>query len=79
MLYPPKPSLCTKVLFYIPENRPNFPTSKGFTRKISMNLLYQYNTTFLNFSPTSSHLYQLQVENSDEYDNGKFSIEREDS
>ena len=33
--------------------------------KISMKLVYQYMTIFLNFSPTSNHLHPLQVENCD--------------
>ena len=44
----------------------------------------QYMAIFLNFSPTSSHLHPLQVENCDsnsrlvvdEDDNGKFGLER---
>ena len=49
-----------------------------------MKLVYQYTTIFINFSPTSSHLHPLQVENCDsnsrlvvdEDDNGKFRLER---
>ena len=49
-----------------------------------MKLVYQYMAIFLNFSPTSSHLHPLQVENCDsnsrlvvdEDDNGKFRLER---
>ena len=49
-----------------------------------MKLVYQYMVIFLNFSPTSSHLRPLQVENCDsnsrlvvdEDDNGKFRPER---
>ena len=45
---------------------------------------YQYVALFLNFSPTSSHLYPLQVENCDSNsrlvvdkdDKGKFRLER---
>ena len=54
--------------------------------KISLTLFYQYMTIFFNFSPTSSHLHPLQVENcasnsrivvdEDEDDNGKFRLER---
>ena len=52
--------------------------------KISMKLVYQYMVIFLNFSPTSSHLRPLQVENCDsnsrlvvaEDDIGKFRPER---
>ena len=54
--------------------------SRGFRKKISMKLCYQYIAIFLNLSPTSSHLHPLQVENCDsnsrlvvdEDDNGKF-------
>ena len=50
-----------------------------------MKLVYQYIAIFFNFSPTSSHLHPLQVENCDsnsrlvvdEDDNGKFRLERE--
>ena len=49
-----------------------------------MKLFYQYRTFFINFSPTSSHLYPLLVENCesnsrlvvDEAHNGKFRLER---
>ena len=59
--------------------------TKGFRRKISTTLVYQYMTIFFNFfSPTSSHLHPVQVENCDsnsrlvvdEDDNGKFRLER---
>ena len=50
-------------IFYIPENRLNFHTSKGFRRKISMKLVHQHMPIFFNFSPTSSHLHPLQVKN----------------
>ena len=58
--------------------------TKGFRRKISTKLVYQYMAIFFNFSPTSSHLHPLQVENCDsnsrlvvdEDDNGKFRLER---
>ena len=51
---------------------------------ISMKLVYQYMVLFFTFSPTSSHLHPLQVENCysnsrlvvDEDDNGKFRLER---
>ena len=33
--------------------------------KISLKLFYQYMAIFFNFSPTSSHLHPLQVENCD--------------
>ena len=81
---PFKHSRCIKATFYIPENRPNFPTTKGFRMKISVNLVYQYMAIFFNFSLTSNHLHPLQVENCDsnsrlvldEDDNGKFRIEK---
>ena len=52
--------------------------------KMSMKLVYQYMAIFFNFSPTSSHLHPLQVENCDsnsrlvvdEDDKGKFRPER---
>ena len=58
--------------------------------KISMTLfyhVYQYMTIFFIFSPTSSHLHPLQVENCDsnsrfvvdEDDNGKLRLERVES
>ena len=83
---PFKPSRCIKASFYIPENTPNFLTTRGFRMKISMKLVYQYTTIFFNFSSTSSHLYPLQVDNCgsnsrlvvDEVDEdyGKIRIER---
>ena len=48
--YPFKPSRCIKASFYIPKNRLNFPTTKGFRTKISMKLVCQYMTLFLYFS-----------------------------
>ena len=79
-----KSSRCIKTSYYIPVNRLNFPTTKGFTMKISMKLVYQYMTILFNFSPTSSHLHPLQVENCDsnsrlvvdEDEYGKFRPER---
>ena len=52
--------------------------------EISMKLVYRYMAIFFNFSPTSSQLHPLQVENCDsnsrlvvdEDDNGKFRVER---
>ena len=49
-----------------------------------MKLFYQYMTILFTFSPTSSHLHPLQVENCgsnsrlvvDEDDNGKFRLEK---
>ena len=35
--------------FYIPENRLNFPITKGFRTKISIQLVYQYMAIFFNF------------------------------
>ena len=65
-------------------NKLNLPTTKGFRMNISMKLAYQYMTIFLTFSPTSSHLHSLQVDNCgsnlqlvvDEDDNGKLKLER---
>ena len=79
---PFKSSRCIKTSFYIPENRPNFPTTRVFRMEISMRMFYQYMTIF--FSPASSPLYPLQVENCgsnsrlvvDEDDNGKSRLER---
>ena len=70
--------------FHIPENRLNFPTTKGFRTKISIQLVHQYIAIFSNFSPTLSHLHSLQVENCDrnsrlvvdEDDSGKLRLER---
>ena len=49
-----------------------------------MKLFYQFMAIFVNFSPTSSHLHPLQVENCDSNswlvvdvdDNGKFRLKR---
>ena len=83
-VHPSKPSRCIKASFYIPENRPNFSTTKSFRTKISTKLVYQYIAIFFNISTTSNHLHPLQVENCDsnsrlvvgEDDNGKFRLER---
>ena len=84
IIQPLKASRCIKASFHIPENRLIFPTTKGFRKKISMKLFYQYMAIFLNFSPTSNHLHPLQVENCGsnsqlvvvEDDNGKLRAER---
>ena len=60
---PFKPSRCIKASFYIPENTIDFPTTRGFRRKITMKLVYQYMVIFFTFSPTSNHLHPLQAEN----------------
>ena len=62
---PFKPSRCIKALFYIPEYRFNFPTTKGFRMNIPMKLAHQYMAITFTFSPTSSHLHSLQAENYD--------------
>ena len=43
---------CIEASFYIPENRPNSPTTKGFRMKISMKLFFHYEAFFFNFSST---------------------------
>ena len=48
---PFQPSRCIKASFYIPENRLNFHTIKGFRTNISMKLVYQYMAIFFNFKP----------------------------
>ena len=60
-----EPSRCIKASFYIPENRLNFPTTRGFWMKISMKLVCQHMVIFFNFSLTSSHLLPLHVDNCD--------------
>ena len=83
LLKPFKPSRCIKASFYILENRPNFPTSKGFRIKISMKLVYEYMAIFFTFTPTSNHIHPLQIENCDsnlrlivdKYDNGMVRLE----
>ena len=73
-----------KASFYIPENRNNFPTTRGFRMKIFMKLVNNTWRFSRNFWPTLSHLHPLQVENRasisrlvvDEDDNGKFRLER---
>ena len=35
-----KPSRCIKASFYIPENRLNFPTTRAFSMKIPMQVVY---------------------------------------
>ena len=55
-----------------------------FRREISIKLLYQFMSIFVNLSPTFSHLHPLQVGNCDsnsrlvmdEDDDGKFRLER---
>ena len=80
----PHIALTMQASFYIPENRLNFPTTKGFRTNIFMKLAYQYMAIFFTFPTTSNHLHPLQVENCgsnsrlvmDEDDNGKFRPER---
>ena len=89
---PFKPSRCIKASLYIPENRLNFPTIKGFRTKIPMQLVYQYMVIFFNYKPHQIIFIHyklrmaqpLQVENCDsnsrlvvdEDDKGKFRLER---
>ena len=40
---------CIKASFYILENRPNVPTTKGFKTIFFMKLGYQFMTIFFNF------------------------------
>ena len=59
---------------------------RGFRKKIFMKLCYHYMANVFNFSPTSSYLYPLQIENCDNNsrhvvdkdDNGKFRFQRVD-
>ena len=63
---------------------PNFPIIMVFRMNISMKLVYQYMIIFFVFSPASTHLHPLQVENYDsnsrlvvdEDDYSKFRLER---
>ena len=65
------------------KNRLNFPTIDYCRKTIPMKLFCQYMAIYFNFSPTSSHLHPLQVENCDsnsrrvvdEDDNGKYRLE----
>ena len=81
---PFEPSRCINASFYIPENRLNFPTTKGFRTKMYMKMVYQYMVIFFTFPTTLNHFHPLQVENCgsnsqlvvDEDDNDKFRPER---
>ena len=73
---PFKPSRCNKASFYIPENRLNFPTTKGFWMKISMKLVHEYIVIFFIFSPSSNHLHPLQVANYDS--NSRLVVDEDD-
>ena len=64
-LKPFKPSRCIKASFYFPENRLNFPITKGFRMIFFIKLVYQYIAIIFSFSTTSNHLHPLQVENCD--------------
>ena len=65
-----------KAAFYIPENRPNFSSTKGFKMNISMKLVYHFMTIFFTFSPTSTHLHPPQVENCDS--NSRLVVDEDD-
>ena len=79
-----KPPRCIKASFYTIEKILDFFTAKGFRRRISIKLFYEYIVIFFNLSPTSNNLHPLQVENCDsnsrlvvgEDDNGKLRLER---
>ena len=73
---PFKPSRCIKASFYIPENRLNCPTLKGFRTKISMNLVHQYIVIDFDFQTTLNHLYPLQVKNCDS--NSRLVVDEDD-
>ena len=59
---------------------------RGFIKKILMKLCYHHMAIVFNFSPTSSYLHLLQIENCysnsrlvvDKDDNGKFRFQRVD-
>ena len=74
---PFEPSRCINASFYIPENRRNFPTTKGFRMKISLKMVYQYMVIFFNCSPTSNHLHPLQVGNCDS--NSRLVVDEDDN
>ena len=87
IINPLSPHDALNTSFYIPENRLNIPTIRGYRTKISTKLVDQY-IIFVNFQTTANHLHPLQVDNCDsnsrlvvdEDDNGKFRLERvEDS
>ena len=48
--------------FYTIENIQDFFTAKGFKRHIFIKLFHEYIVIFFNLSPTSNHIYSLQVE-----------------
>ena len=54
-----KTSRCNKASFYTIKNILYFFTAKGFSKQISMKLLYEYIVVSLNLSPTSNHLHPL--------------------
>ena len=60
-IQPFKPSRCIKASFYILKNRLNFPTTKGFSTKISMKLVCQYMVIFFNFKPHQIIFHPLEV------------------
>ena len=74
-----------KASFYIPENRLNFPTTKGFRMNIFMKLVYQYMTTFFySFTHIKSSSSAeddlddpLQVENCDS--NSRLVVDEDDN
>ena len=84
LVQPFKSPRCIEASIYIPQNRLNFPTTKGFRMNISMKLVCQFMAIFFIFLPTSNHFHSLQVENCDsnsrlvvdEDDNGKVRVER---
>ena len=59
------PQQGTEASFYITVYTPNIPTTGGFIIKIFLKLFYQKMAIFFIFSPISSHLHPLQVENCD--------------
>ena len=42
LIWPFKSSRCMKALFYIPENRPDFPTTEGFYKENFHETFFQY-------------------------------------
>ena len=65
-----------KTSYYIPENRPNFLTTRGFRIKNFMKLAYKYIAIFFNFSTILNNLHSLHVENWDS--NSRLVVDEDD-
>ena len=71
------PNDALKYHHFVPKKTRNFITTDGFRIKNSTKLVYQCMVILFYFQTKSSHLYPLQVENSDR--NSRFVVDKDEN